>query len=61
MRYTDRLIDAGAAPSVGSAGDPYDNALAESIIGFYKTEGIQRRGPWKGFEEVEYATLEWVA
>ena len=51
----------GAAPSVGSAGDAYDNALAESIIGRYKTEVIHRRGPWKGFDDVEYATLEWVA
>ena len=61
MRYTSRLADAGAAPSVGSAGDAYDNALAESIIGRYKTEVIHRRGPWKGFDDVEYATLEWVA
>jgi transposase InsO family protein len=61
MRYTNRLADAGAAPSVGSAGDAYDNALAESIIGLYKTEVIHRRGPWRGFEDVEYATLEWVA
>lgn len=61
MRYTNRLADAGAAPSVGSAGDAYDNALAESIIGLYKTEVIHQRGPWKGFEDVEYATLEWVA
>ncbi len=61
MRYTSRLADAGAAPSVGSAGDAYDNALAESIIGLYKTEVIHRRGPWKGFDDVEYATLEWVA
>ncbi|MFN8801534.1 MAG: IS3 family transposase [Gemmatimonas sp.] len=61
MRYTTRLADAGAAPSVGSAGDAYDNALAESIIGLYKTEVIHRRGPWKGFDDVECATLEWVA
>jgi transposase InsO family protein len=61
MQYTNRLADAGAAPSVGSAGDAYDNALAESIIGLYKTEVIHRRGPWRGFEDVEYATLEWVA
>jgi transposase InsO family protein len=61
MRYTSRLADAGAAPSVGSAGDAYDNALAASIIGWYKTEGIHRRGPWKGFDDVEYATLAWVA
>jgi putative transposase len=61
MRYTNHLADAGAAPSVGSAGDAYHNALAESIIGSYKTAVIHRRGPWRGFEDVEYATLEWVA
>ena len=47
-------------PSVGSRGDSYDNALAESIIGLYKTEVIRRRGPWRGLEDVEFATLEWV-
>ena len=61
MRYTDRVLEAGAAPSVGSVGDAYDNALAESVIGLYKTEVIRRRGPWRRFEDVEYATLEWVA
>jgi len=61
MRYTERLAAAGAAPSVGSAGDAYDNALAESVIGLFKTEVIHRRGPWRGFDDVEYATLEWVA
>ena len=61
IRYTDRLAAAEIEPSVGSAGDSYDNALAESIIGLYKTEEIRRRGPWKGVEEVEFATLEWVA
>jgi putative transposase len=61
MRYTERLAEAGAAPSVGSVGDAYDNALAESVIALYKTEVIHRRGPWRGFDEVEYATLEWVA
>lgn len=61
VRYTNRLADAGAVPSVGSAGDAYDNALAESIIGPYTTEVIHRRGPWRSFEDVEYATLEWVA
>lgn len=61
MRYTERLADAGAAPSLGSVGDAYDNALAESVIGLFKTEVIHRRGPWKGFDDVEYATLEWVA
>ena len=48
-------------PSVGSTGDSYDNALAKSVIGLYKAEVIHRRGPWRGFEDVEYATLEWVA
>jgi putative transposase len=61
IRYTERLAEAGIEPSVGSAGDSHDNALAESIIGLYKTEEIRRRGPWKGVEEVEFATLEWVA
>lgn len=61
MRYTERRAAAGVAPSVGSAGDAYDNALAESVIGLFKTEVIHRRGPWRGFDDVEYATLEWVA
>lgn len=61
MRYTERLAAAGAAPSVGSVGDAYDNALAESVIGLFKAEVIHRRGPWRGFDDVEYATLEWVA
>jgi putative transposase len=60
IRYTERLVEAGAVTSVGSRGDSYDNALAETIIGLYKTELIRRRGPWKGLDEVEYATLEWV-
>jgi putative transposase len=60
IRYTERLAEAGAVTSVGSRGDSYDNALAETIIGLYKTELIRRRGPWKGINEVEYATLEWV-
>jgi transposase InsO family protein len=60
IRYTERLADAGAVASVGSRGDSYDNALAETIIGLYKTELIRRRGPWKGIDQVEYATLEWV-
>jgi putative transposase len=59
IRYTDRLAEAGAVTSVGSRGDSYDNALAETIIGLYKTELIHRRGPWKGLDGVEYATLEW--
>lgn len=61
IRYTERLAEAGIEPSVGSRGDAYDNALAETVIGLYKTEVIYHLGPWKGFEEVEYATLEWVA
>ena len=60
IRYTERLADAGAVASVGSRGDSYDNALAETIIGLYKTELIRRRGPWKGLDQLEYATLEWV-
>ena len=60
MRYTDRLTEAGIAPSVGSRGDSYDNALAESIIGLFKTEVIQRKGPWRYLEAVEFATLTWV-
>ena len=60
MRYTNRLADAGIAPSVGRRGDSYDNALAESIIGLFKTEVIRRRGPWRHLEAVEFATLEWV-
>ena len=59
MRYTDRLAAAGIAPSVGSQGDAFDNALAESVIGLYKTEVIRRRGPWRTLEAVEFATLEW--
>ena len=61
VRYTDRLTEAGIEPSVGSRGDSYDNALAESIIGLFKTEVIQRLGPWRHLEAVEFATLEWVA
>jgi putative transposase len=60
IRYTDRLLEAGIEPSVGSRGDSYDNALAESVIGLFKTEVIRRRGPWRGFDDVEFATLEWV-
>ena len=60
IRYTERLSEVGIEPSVGSRGDSYDNALAESIIGLYKTEVIRRRGPWRGLEDVEFATLEWV-
>ena len=60
IRYTERLRDAGIEPSVGSVGDSYDNAMAETINGLYKTELIHRRGPWEGLDDVEYATLEWV-
>ena len=60
IRYTERLAEAGIEPSVGSVGDSYDNALAETIIGLYKTEVIRRRGPWRSLEAVEFATLEWV-
>jgi transposase InsO family protein len=61
IRYTERLAEAGIELSVGSTGDSYDNALAETVIGLFKTEEIYRRGPWKGLEDVEFATLEWVA
>lgn len=60
IRYTERLGEAGIAPSVGSVGDSYDNALAETVIGLFKTEVIRRRGPWRSIEPVEFATLEWV-
>jgi len=61
IRYTERLAEAGIEPSVGSRGDSYDNALAETVIGLFKTEVIHRDGPWRGLDDVEYATLEWVA
>ena len=60
IRYTERLAEAGIEPSVGSVGDSYDNALAETINGLFKAELIHRRGPWRSFEAVEFATLEWV-
>ena len=60
IRYTERLAEAGIQPSVGSVGDSYDNALAETINGLFKAEVIHRRGPWRSFEAVEFATLEWV-
>jgi len=60
IRYTERLADAGIEPSVGSVGDSYDNALAETINGLYKTEVIRRRGSWRSLETVEFATLDWV-
>jgi transposase InsO family protein len=60
IKYTERLAEAGIEPSVGSIGDSYDNALVETINGLYKAEVVHRRGPWRSFEAVEYATLEWV-
>lgn len=60
IRYTERLAEAGIEASVGSRGDSYDNALAESVIGLFKTEVIRQQGPWRGLEHVEYATLDWV-
>ncbi len=60
IKYTERLAESGIEPSVGSVGDSYDNALAETINGLFKTEVIYRRGPWRSFEAVEFATLEWV-
>jgi len=60
IKYTERLAEAGVEPSVGSVGDSYDNALAETINGLYKAEVIHRCGPWRNFEAVELATLEWV-
>lgn len=60
IKYTERLAEAGIEPSVGSVGDSYGNALAETINGLYKAEVIHRHGLWRGFEAVELATLEWV-
>jgi putative transposase len=60
IKYTERLAEAGIEPSVGSVGDSYDNALAETVIGLFKAEVIHRRGPWRSFEAVEFAALEWV-
>jgi putative transposase len=60
IRYGERLAELGALPSIGSVGDSYDNALAETVNGLYKTEVIRRRGPWRNVDEVELATLEWV-
>ncbi len=60
IRYSERLGEAGIEPSVGSVGDSYDNALAETVIGLFKTEVIRRRGPWRDLDSVEIATLEWV-
>lgn len=60
IKYSERLADAGVEPSVGSVGDSYDNALAETVNGLYKAEVIWRRGPWRSLDQVEFATLEWV-
>jgi transposase InsO family protein len=60
IRYTERLSEVGITPSVGSVGDSYDNALAETVIGLFKTELIRQQGPWKNIEDVEFATLSWV-
>ncbi len=60
IRYSNRLLDAGALASIGSVGDSYDNAMAESTIGLYKTECTYREGPWRGLEDLELATLSWV-
>jgi len=61
IRYTERLREAGIEPSLGSVGDSYDNAMAESIIGLFKAEVIWRKGPWRGMDDVEFATLTWVS
>jgi putative transposase len=60
IRYTERLCEIGARPSIGTVADSYDNALAETVNGLYKTELIRRRGPWRDVDAVELATLEWV-
>ena len=60
LRHTERLVEAGIEPSVGGVGDSSDDALAETVIGLFKTEVIRRRGPWRTMEAVEFATLEWV-
>lgn len=60
IKYTERMAEAGIERSVGSVGDSYDNALAETINGLYKAEVIHRSGPWKSFDAVEFATLRWV-
>jgi putative transposase len=60
IRYTERLAEAGVLPSIGSVGDSYDNAMAESVIGLFKTELIRRHGPWRGLDDVELGTLEYI-
>jgi putative transposase len=61
IRYTNRLAEEGITPSVGSVGDAYGNALTESVIGLFKTEVIYKKSPWKTFDAVEYATLDWIS
>ena len=61
IRYTERLAEAGIEPSVGSIGDSYDNAMAETVIGLFKTEIIRCRGPWRSIDDVEFAVLTWVS
>ena len=60
IKYTERLVEAGIVPSVGSVGDSYDNALAETVIGLFKTEVIHHRGPWRSLAAVEIATMNWL-
>ena len=60
IRYTDRVAEVGAVRSVGSNGDSYGNALVKPVMGLYKAELVRRRGPWRGLEDLELATLEWV-
>jgi len=60
IRYSERLTDAGAVASIGTVGDSYDNALAETTIGLYKTECVRHEGPWRGADDLELATLNWV-
>jgi len=61
IRYANRLLDAGAVASIGTVGDSYDNALAESVVGLYKTECVRHEGPWRGVDDLELATMSWVA
>jgi putative transposase len=61
IRYTNRLLDAGAIPSIGTVGDSYDNAMAETVVGLYKTECVGHDGPFRGVHDMELATADWVA
>jgi putative transposase len=60
IRYSERLVDLGAVASIGSVGDSFDNAMAERVIGLYKTECVRHEGPWRGVDDLELATLNWV-